>query len=97
MTDTLKRTREYLTDPKHWTKGELFRDANGNPCFRTEASCACLVGATVLVDPLDAAGRRDAYELLDSLLDDMPLVVFNDLETTTHADVLALLDKAIGS
>lgn len=98
----LKEVRALLTDPTHWSKGAMAKDPWGghlkNPKDPT-ASCWCLYGAllaqsteqrTVLqaVGDLSAAyGSPDTH---------MNLIRFNDSHRTRHADVLALLDKAIG-
>jgi hypothetical protein len=42
--------------------------------------------------------QTSAYRALRSELGgELPLVAFNDRDTTTHADVLALFDRAIAS
>ena len=76
-----------------WTKG-MFR-RNG---------CVCAMGAVLwVVDSDDDEGidREDeAIRALEAALpvcDVSTLVGFNDREATTHADVLALFDRAIAA
>lgn len=99
LRDTLIRTREYLTDPAHWTQGEMFRDERRLSTRAHKATCACLVGAVSLAtDGRGTEPRRAHYQDCVDFLDDlagMPVIVWNDLAITTHSRVLALLDEAI--
>jgi hypothetical protein len=100
----LKAARALIADPKHWTQGELARDADGNPEdeYQPEAVCFCSVGALmraarVVGDDLNEA-RFGAFTQVGNITLDLrglTIVEFNDAEDTTHADVLAVFDKAI--
>lgn len=86
------KARELLSDPKRWCKGDLRRQGR-----------VCVVGAIC-----DAAGIVDFSRHNASPVAEMALCramaalpvgfravpTFNDDPTTTHADVLALLDRA---
>jgi len=93
MATLLERTRAYLEDPKHWTKGEMFRDRFGSACKREDAVCACLLGAVAIAGK--GMTNPDYRAARGALPDDV--TVINDDPNTTHADVLALLDKVIAS
>ena len=96
MTQALIKARELLADPTHWTKQTNAKDAHGNQvCVRDpKASCWCSLGA------LDYAGAEfEDTELVYAALPgwaENSIAEFNDADTTTHADVLALFDRAIG-
>lgn len=84
--------RAFLSDEKRWTKGSFWR---GDAC--------CLKGFMTISGNYNSK----AYALLSEALPDHfkwdselarlydPIVRFNDHPSTTHADVLAVLDKAI--
>lgn len=96
----LKDAREFLTEPKRWIKGDLFQNGKGEAVTRPAATCACLTGALLIGSGGTATPeRRDAFDgsvkLLEALTSETLLADFNDRPTTTHADVLAVLDKAI--
>ena len=96
----IQKARDYLATPSNWTKGEMFRDARGISTTRDKAVCACLHGALSLAagGRGTEAGRKaydDAAEAVEAVLDGAPISVFNDDPKTTHADVLAVLDKAL--
>lgn len=98
----LSGMRNLLADEKCWTKGAPARDAQGLPALSAsnESVCWCLMGASnrarsdlglgVLCDQL-------AIDALDLALGGGPGVVpsFNDHPDTTHADILAVIDRAI--
>lgn len=89
----LRAAREKIAVPERWTKKELARHANGN-CIgpnETNASCWCLVGALMSVN----MGATDKAIQALGKIHDRNLFEFNDNPATTHADVLAALDKAI--
>lgn len=94
--DILSRARELLEDPIRWTKGDWARRPDGTGVsFRDEHAVRfCLGGAVRLVAGRDDDPKLDAIVLLDRLTGGH-LPRFNDAETTTHADMLALIDKAI--
>lgn len=102
-TDILRRARALIDTPEKWTKDVLARDADGNQCDArsTDAKCYCIEGALLAachelgmvfstVMPFYRAIRL-ATPISRSVPD------FNDREETTHADVLAIFDRAIAT
>ncbi|WP_037500667.1 DUF6197 family protein [Sphingomonas jaspsi] len=109
MPDLLIRVREILADPEHWTKDSFARDDNGYFIDPTEpvARCFCLDGALIRAahelhpevntsNPYRFGEYRDAADRLSNFAGRNHLQ-FNDDPETTHADVLALIDKAIAN
>lgn len=98
----LKDARQLLADPKHWSKGAYARTQYGLLSIAVsspKAACFCLIGA---IKRVGGTEQSDEVYCLASII--APTVVlpnavdvidFNDATSTTHADVLALLDKAI--
>lgn len=107
MTSTLKvlvSARKLLSDPAHWTRGDLAHDAAGDSIDpRSEdAVCWCVMGA-VQKFSLGAGYQGDALSLVYSVVggisefyDELNAVPeFNDSPATTHTDILRVLDAAI--
>lgn len=90
--ETLKAMRELLSAPERWTKGECARDASGNrvDISSPDATCFCLIGAAGLVGEF-----KSVMDLLDRLVAPGPASCWQDAPERTHAEVLALLDRAI--
>ena len=95
--DILKAARALIDTPEKWTRGLNARDAHGQDVRPNslEAVCFCARGAIIR-----SAGFEhiDAYELLQNALpiggnDFVP--AYNDNPDTTHADIMALFDRAI--
>lgn len=100
----LRNLRERLADPENWHKGDFFADFPKADLIDLEEDglpdCpACLYGAIAYVRGVPNTGSNVAsaleYVLPDQYYGD--LVNFNDHPDTTHADVLALIDKAISN
>jgi hypothetical protein len=95
----LTKTRDLLSDPEHWTKG-VARSINdgGEECF-------CLAGALEHFSaPAPASAWVNWRAANVELAKDLPepgigalggVIDFNDHPETTHADILALLDRTI--
>jgi hypothetical protein len=89
LTEVLKATREFLTDPNHWKKGPT---TNHTKCLVNAVWDAGSSGD--VVEYLDAmASERGFPDRENGGL--RPAAAFNDAPETTHADVLAFLDLAI--
>jgi hypothetical protein len=101
----LKAVQELLSDESRWTKGANARRAKkGAPVdpLDAKATCFCLGGAMhkvacdISVDgPLD-----ELYSFMIKIVainkPGFPTVPdFNDSEHTSHADVMAILEKAV--
>ncbi len=101
--ETLIAAREWLTDPAHWCQGCLARSGaesvmNCVWSYETPYTSSCSVGS---VFAIGASGdvKVTALALLKQALPKPFVLVhaFNDAPTTSHADVLALFDRAISS
>jgi hypothetical protein len=85
--EVLRAARELIATPDTWIQNAHSRVVAGRPCY-------CLFGAVDAVQPL-LVSDAPAWKAL-KLIEPRP-VHFNDSPTTTHADVLALLDAAIAA
>jgi hypothetical protein len=91
--EVLTTGRELLADPKNWTKGWFARTKDGSTTHPDDpkAVCFCSIGAVGKTTPGQIKLRRDVINLLDQVTGG--IVQFND--NSTHAEVLAVWDKAI--
>ena len=88
---------DLLRDPKHWTTGACARDVNG---YATESAgpdavCWCLMGALYKCR-LTIEARWSAEAKLNAAVRERKsnhYVNFNNAPTTTHADIVALLEE----
>lgn len=100
--------RNILADPARWIKGAQATDASGEiiGSSSSRAVCFCLMGAInrSAYDLFNDQGfmiRLDlAEQALDAVRDSIPIgsgfiPSFNDRRSTTHADVLDVLDRTI--
>lgn len=92
---TLQRARLLIANPDNWIKGKL---------SNADETCFCAMGALCHTrDRLpDLRVSTQAFNAAESLLDKQAIrraganyVTYNDLESTTHADILSLFDEAI--
>lgn len=101
----LRAMREKIGTPERWTKKVSARNVEGHyvNVRNPDAVCWCVSGAHDAVDwprpgvyaaaweaLLDAAGKRTNRLGAGSA----SVTNFNDLDTTRHEDVLALIDEA---
>ncbi len=101
--EILEKARELISDESRWTKGEYARDDRGQDIeFNDPGACAfCALGAVLVAsgaeDDCDSvtadADRRLTQEVGGSFINDVAR--FND--SHTHAEVLALFDRAIAA
>lgn len=97
--EALIAMRELLSDPKRWTKGALGRDSHGEKISAKSdmTVCWCLGGAALKIGKV--ADYDLAMNALRKLCPDQGhlcgVVLFNDDPSTTHADILRVLDAAI--
>lgn len=96
--------RKLLSDPKKWIKGAYARSAANHVIRPTskKAVCFCLSGAILRYtkdDDLayDHAERAVKHVLTRTFASTRSLAGFNDADSTQHADVLRVLDRAIAS
>lgn len=97
---TLRRARKLLSDESRWTQRVHARDARGRTCDPRSAAavCWCAVGALCRAKdiPLDIA--NPALDVLAAVIGPgVHVVDWNDAEGRTHADVLAVFDRAIAT
>jgi len=92
LVDDLKAAKALIADPKNWRRGGWGRP--GNRCaLGTLLDLGCGVG-NVPSHPVTKALRRC---LPGNFLGMGSVVRFNDDPTTTHADIMALFDRAIAA
>jgi hypothetical protein len=108
--EVLRAARELVATPERWIKGHYAGYRNPvslrvtclSPGDVRSANCFCATGALLHLDGL----RDDAYKAASAALEQsLPrtptglgrwnLERYNDLRQTTHADILALYDRAI--
>lgn len=108
VADVLRAAKALIGVPERWTKNKEARDAKGRETspFSENAVCWCSAGALMRVTPntsLPVRYRRGAEAMLDSEAPKTrsfsrgPYIAFNDRRTTTHADIMALFDRAIAA
>ena len=92
--DDLVAAKALIDSPSKWTKG----------AFRTSAGCYCAYGAVIYSLPQDddySARELDAADTLQAALPSrfstLSISMFNDRRATTHADIMALFDRAIAA
>lgn len=90
----LDRMEEILSTPEMWCK-EYYMDQHGAHCLLGAAEVAC-GGVPGRVNMLERGDER-MFRRIEALLEPMTegdVAGFNDMATTTHADILNLIDKA---
>jgi hypothetical protein len=109
MSDTaeiLKAARALISEPEHWTQETYARDKDGNKAHvqSPSAYCFCSSGAVRRAcieqgeENDEVAGEAVLYlsDMVDGMSDSFNnIVIYND--NHTHAEVLAVFDKAIAS
>lgn len=98
--EALIQARERISTPERWCRGWYAKDADGYPILETEDEAAsfCAVGAIGAVAPVGQDLCERAQGILHAearRLGFLGVASFNDHRRTTHADVLALYDRAI--
>lgn len=96
--EILKAAKDKIGTPERWTKNTGARDSRNVPCNPSErnAVCWCSLGAVSCVTG-NLYDFHKAATLLDEVLLEYAVPTFNDHPSTTHADVMALFDKAIAA
>lgn len=96
----LKAARAKIEKPENWTQGVFARNAHGlltGPHF-SDAACWCALGAVKAALPDHYTGYSKMRELLSAACPPGgDIVDFNDDLSTTHADILAMFDRAIAA
>lgn len=84
--ENLIAAKALIDTPDKWIKHAFERDG-----------CFCAVGAVRTVQKAETGRALDAlYEAADELCG-RGVMRFNDAENTTHADIMALFDRAIAA
>lgn len=104
LADDLKAARKLIERPECWTKGQAAKDVFGLVAYGEfdRAVCWCAVGA---VDRICGRYLKRFNTAIAALKVQMPadpglhqnIFRFNDDPATTHADILALFDRAIAA
>ena len=106
--EILVAARKLIEKEENWTKGGYARNSKGllvADCTGPEAVCWCALGAlrnVTKTGPLDySVGAGARFEAIVKLLELIPrydgLAEWQDEPERTHAEVLALFDKAISN
>jgi hypothetical protein len=94
--------RGYIDEPPKWTKGAYARAASGSEVdvFSKKAVCYCARGAIEVA--ARAANTSDYGGAIAALMHAIPrgcrlrgIPTYQDRDETTHADVMAMFDRAI--
>lgn len=95
--EILKAARAKIANPENWTRGVYARtkdDECTNP--NTADACKfCVLGSLHSVTTGMSQFCEVTHELRQYIPEPKMLSLFNDNESTTHADVLKLFDTAI--
>ena len=96
--EILRSARALIDAPEKWTKWTEARDAAGLgvPCYDKNAVCFCAVGAVVR-HPTNGKTFFALRLLREALPTGGYIDEYNDHPETTHADILALFDRAIAA
>lgn len=101
--ETLQKLDEFLSDESKWTQRSWARDSNGANCgiYDVDARCWCLEGALCTITKDDVFARAKTHLALTDIVKSIPnaganyLTGYNDLRTTSFADVKKLIRDAI--
>jgi hypothetical protein len=102
---TLALARQILEPPHVWIKGDLARTIDGQPCKPTSPLakrfdiCGAIEAAAHRLHDGQAFHDADmlCLRLLREILRPHSIVAFNDRLAPDHANILALLDRAIAT
>ncbi len=107
--EILIAARARIADPEHWIKGHMAEDTIGNEVCTDHVNAYrfCAVGALKSVLHKVVKTHKREFKLNEYLSGKLMSYIeskefkgvpdFNDSPNTTHADVLAMFDKAIAS
>lgn len=97
VVEVLVKAREILSKEENWTRENYARDEDGEPVYfdSSKAVSFCSIGAVATSGY--SAEYVSALEALEMVVKPTPIIVFNDAESTSHKDVMAMFDLAIES
>lgn len=90
LADDLRAAKALIDMPEKWCKGGFTR--NDAMCIR--AACAIASGRSNFAAQTDT-GKALLAALSSGNWDQAELARYNDRPTTTHADIMALFDRAL--
>lgn len=98
--DDLVATRALIDTPEKWTKHNYHGLRNGKDCFCIAGAAYVATGGMIISHIWDPRGsdrrrRRDVFHALTGTVYETRVQNFNDADDTSHADVMALFDRAI--
>lgn len=96
--DLLTRARARIEKPEAWTKGAIARTSDDERTLARDpqATCWCALGA--IAAERGGEVHHPAWQAVQQQLPAGESIgSFNDHPDTTHADVLALFDRAIAA
>lgn len=93
----LKKAREIISQPEHWTQYAQARDSDGIAVLATEesATCFCAIGAVIKAEQILNITDDEAvfFNHLRKHMQTNSVAEFNDFHT--HEEVLAAFDLTI--
>lgn len=94
-----KTVKELLSDPERWTKNWYAHDAQGGSinAQNREAACWCMLGAIIRVyghGEMATTARHRLRDVIKKHYGEFDVARINDRESTTHADVMNILEMA---
>lgn len=96
--EQLRRAREHLSRPEQWFQGAASSRADNPMQGALDGFPCCAVGALRWAMGAVASDGEARKLLVQALPGELASVVsFNDDPDTTHADILALFDRAIAA
>ena len=100
VVEVLVNARKILSKEENWTRGSYARDEDGQSVYvnASNAVCFCSIGAVnASAMPRHSGEYVTALEALEMVVKPMPIIAFNDAESTSHKGVMAMFDLAIES
>lgn len=92
----LRDVRDRLADPQRWTTRAPARDASGRAVTMLDGdACAWCLGAAAVLDGDGTLVTRQAMRLLTRAAGGRQVVVWQDTAGRTHAEILAVVDRAM--
>ena len=101
--EILIAARAKIERPEAWTRGAAARTGSGKSLPPEKASrgqCWCAAGAAWSIVGCQTDASHTAINCLSELVHEefnIGVASYNDAPTTTHADILALFDRAIAA
>jgi hypothetical protein len=95
----LRKAKDVIADPSHWTCGDYARDADGNSVFVDNRSAVsfCAIGALAFVTGTTPrlAGESQACKFLERVAAENGRIWAHDINDKGHSHAMAMIDRAI--